>query len=72
MRKVKAGILKTGCMLFLAAMLQGMVHSQFMDRAALQADSVLQKLNLEDCINLIAGCEGMQAPGIPRLGIPPA
>ncbi|MDF1549654.1 MAG: glycoside hydrolase family 3 C-terminal domain-containing protein [Bacteroidales bacterium] len=47
------------------------LNSQTVDRSLQQADSVLKLLNLEDCINLISGCEGMQSPGIPRLGIPP-
>ena len=47
-----------------------LLKSQTVDRYSQQADSVLQKLNLDDCINLISGCDGMEAPGIPRLGIP--
>lgn len=46
------------------------IKSQNIERYSQQADSVLQKLNLDDCINLISGSEGMQAPGIPGLGIP--
>jgi beta-glucosidase len=47
------------------------IKSQTVDRNMQKADSLVQYLNLEDCINLISGCEGMQSPGIPRLGIPP-
>jgi beta-glucosidase len=46
------------------------IKSQNYDRYSQQADSVLKLLSLDDCINFISGCEGMQAPGIPRLGIP--
>ncbi len=46
------------------------VIGQNIDRFSQQADSVLQKLNLDDCINFISGSDGMQVPGIPRLGIP--
>lgn len=46
------------------------LKSQNSDRYSLQADSLLKKLNLDDCINLISGSDGMQAPGIPKLGIP--
>ena len=46
------------------------LKSQNIDRFSEQADSVFQKLNLDDCINLISGSDGMQSPGIPRLDIP--
>jgi len=55
----------------LSLSLNNSIKSQNIDRYSQQADSVLQKLNLEDCINLISGCDGMQSPGIPRFGIPP-
>jgi len=46
------------------------VIAQTNERASIQAKEMLQKLTIEDCIHLISGSDDMNAPGIPRLGIP--
>lgn len=63
-------ILRTAVVVILTLWSLHCLRCQNVDRYSQQADSVLQRLNLDDCINLISGSEGMQAPGIPRLGIP--
>jgi len=63
-------ILRTTVIVMITLYSNNPVKSQTSDRFSEQADSVLKKLNLDDCINLISGCDGMEAPGIPRLGIP--
>ncbi len=63
-------IIKMAVIVIITLFSNNLVISQNIDRYSQQADSVLQKLNLDDCINLISGSDGMQAPGIPRLGIP--
>jgi len=55
---------------FLVLFVHSKSKAQMPDRASIQADSVLKLLNLEDCINLTTGSNGMMAPGIARLGIP--
>jgi hypothetical protein len=59
-----------GLLIFLVCVHGYAVFGQVGATVDSRVDSIAGLLTLEDCINLLAGVPGMQAPGIPALHIP--